>query len=80
MIHLICELVLQDVSLYAETVDGIVGVARSVDGSKYQVRQQNSLPDCVTVLGVITVSFLSTTLAPSHLHKFSLVIMLCYTF
>lgn len=30
---------LQDISLYAETVDGIVGVARSVDGVKYQVRQ-----------------------------------------
>ncbi|KAK7086484.1 SWI/SNF and RSC complex subunit Ssr4, partial [Halocaridina rubra] len=26
-----------DVSLYAETFDGIVGVARSVDGVKYQV-------------------------------------------
>ncbi|KAK4324842.1 hypothetical protein Pmani_004544 [Petrolisthes manimaculis] len=27
----------KDISLYAETVDGIVGVARSVDGVKYQV-------------------------------------------
>lgn len=27
----------KDISLYAETVDGIVGVARSVDGLKYQV-------------------------------------------
>merc|ERR1712002_846530 len=27
----------KDVSLYAETFDGIVGVARSVDGVKYQV-------------------------------------------
>merc|ERR1711862_463603 len=27
----------KDVSLYAETVDGVVGVARSVDGVKYQV-------------------------------------------
>ncbi|XP_071532063.1 translocon-associated protein subunit delta isoform X1 [Panulirus ornatus] len=27
----------KDVSLYAETIDGIVGIARSVDGVKYQV-------------------------------------------
>lgn len=35
----ILTLELQDISLYAETVDGIVGVARSVDGVKYQVRR-----------------------------------------
>lgn len=32
-----CLFSFQDVSLYAETADGIVGVARSVDGLKYGV-------------------------------------------
>lgn len=43
----------QDVSLYAETVDGIVGVARSVDGSKYQVRDwEKQKPYCVICLSL----------------------------
>lgn len=43
----------QDVSLYAETVDGIVGVARSVDGSKYQVRdREKQKPYCVICLSL----------------------------
>ncbi|XP_071532064.1 translocon-associated protein subunit delta isoform X2 [Panulirus ornatus] len=44
----------KDVSLYAETIDGIVGIARSVDGVKYQAQRGNE--DTSSVLPIATIN------------------------